>query len=102
MQKILAISAILWLTGCSNFIYSGDVEQGQDHLQAHASKLSLGMSKHEVSSIMGVPNVVEANAPNHWTYIHSLQHYQQPTHVSYISLAFKDDHLVSISPVHNS
>jgi len=85
----------LLLSACS--IYRIDVQQGNVLTPEAVDKLKIGMNRHTVKSILGVPTLNDPFRPDRWDYIYSLkltnEDKQQQSHVT---LLFNDDKLKDI------
>ncbi len=66
---------VLLLSGCNKEkipgVYRIDIQQGNDVNQEMISKLKPGMTKSQVSYIMGTPLLIDTFHPNRWDYIFS-------------------------------
>jgi len=99
MNKPIHYLSVLYLTlalsACS--IYHIDVQQGNVLTPEAVEKLKIGMNRHTVKSILGVPTLNDPFQRDRWDYIYSLklgnEHKQQQSHVT---LLFNDDKLKDI------
>ena len=99
MNKLIRILISLYLAlalnACS--IYRIDVQQGNVLSPAAVDKIKIGMNRHTVKSILGVPTLNDPFKPDRWDYIYSLklgnENKQQQSH---ITLLFNDDKLKDI------
>lgn len=68
---------ILVISGCSKDkipgVYRIDIQQGNEVTQEMIAKLQSGMSKSQVSYVMGTPLLIDTFHPNRWDYIYSFQ-----------------------------
>ena len=78
MKSLLIYSlslVILTLSACSKDkipgVYRIDIQQGNQVTQEMLSKLEPGMTKSQVSFVMGTPMLIDVFHPNHWDYIYS-------------------------------
>lgn len=54
--------------------YQPDVQQGNVVSEAEVTKLKAGMSKEQVSNLLGQPVLDNAFDNNHWAYVYTFQH----------------------------
>jgi len=78
MKSLLIYSlslVILTLSACSKDkipgVYRIDIQQGNQVTQEMLSKLESGMTKSQVSFVMGTPMLIDVFHPNRWDYIYS-------------------------------
>ena len=78
MKSLLIYSLslfILTLSACSKDkipgVYRIDIQQGNQVTQEMLSKLEPGMTKSQVSFVMGTPMLIDVFHPNRWDYIYS-------------------------------
>ncbi len=78
MKSLLIYSlslVILTLSACSKDkipgFYRIDIQQGNQVTQEMLSKLEPGMTKSQVSFVMGTPMLIDVFHPNRWDYIYS-------------------------------
>ena len=64
------ILLILSLTGCTGFIYYPPISQGNEIDEQAIEQLSLGMSKTEVTHLLGTPVLNSYFSPQKWTYVY--------------------------------
>jgi outer membrane protein assembly factor BamE len=104
MHKLLIFvigCASITLVACSAErlpgIYRIDIQQGNIITQDMLEKLKPGMSKQQVSFVLGTPLLVDTFLPDRWHYIYSFKpgngHREQRT----ITVWFKDDKLSHVS-----
>ncbi len=66
---------VLLLSACNKDkipgVYRIDIQQGNDVSQEMVSKLKPGMTKNQVSYIMGTPLLIDTFHPNRWDYLYS-------------------------------
>lgn len=86
------------LTSCSNFpfTYKIDVAQGNIITQETINQLQPGMSKEQVSKIMGPPILASTFDQDQWNYIYTLEKGSNLIKENKISLFFEQDKLVTI------
>ena len=78
MKSLLIYSlslVILTLSACSKDkipgVYRIDIQQGNQVTQEMLSKLERGMTKSQVSFVMGTPMLIDVFHPNRWDYLYS-------------------------------
>lgn len=78
MKSLLIYSlslVILTLSACSKDkipgVYRIDIQQGNQVTQEMLGKLEPGMTKSQVSFVMGTPMLIDVFHPNRWDYIYS-------------------------------
>ena len=76
MLKVLRLAAFAFagvvLTAC-NPIYTLDIQQGNLFSKNLVDSLKPGMTKRQVTLVMGSPSIVNAFNPNRWDYISTLR-----------------------------
>ena len=103
---IVVITSVLTLTSaCSQrwvdhipFVYSPDIQQGNliDELMLH--KLEYGMSKDDVTEILGTPLIQTTFRQGIWYYTYTLEGKSSPRQQRTVILSFNDDdHLLRIT-----
>ena len=71
--------ALALLSGCSvveRLVYKIDINQGNYVEQKSIDTLHVGMTKEQVSFVLGTPMLVEQSDPNTWYYVY----YHKPGH----------------------
>jgi len=101
MKKVfltLALLAGLTLTACTKIvpIHREDVQQGNLISQQQVNQLKMGMSKSQVSQILGEPVLQSTFDPNRWNYAYSLQPGDGPYQEKHAILYFKNDRLYKV------
>ena len=95
IQILWVLCLSLALNACA--IYRIDVQQGNVLTPEAVDKLKIGMNRHTVKSILGVPTLNDPFRPDRWDYIYSLklgnENKQQQSHVT---LLFNEDKLKDI------
>ena len=98
MRNILTILLLggLALSGCS--VYRIDVQQGNVMEVDQTSQIRPGMSKQQVSFIMGTPMIQDPFHQDRWDYIYTLTpgNRKAKRENYYLTLIFEDDILASI------
>ena len=89
---------ILSLTACSKDkipgVYRIDIQQGNDITQDMINKLEPGMTKSQVSFVMGTPLIVDVFHPNRWDYLYSFQPGNGEREQRTITLYFDDEEML--------
>lgn len=93
LAAILASVMTFSMTGC---VYRIDIPQGNYVEQKQVNKLRVGMTKAQVTYVMGSPMVTDQNDPNTWYYINYLKPGWDKEQRQDLILSFKDDRLVSL------
>ncbi|ODN67191.1 MULTISPECIES: outer membrane protein assembly factor BamE [Methylophaga] len=98
MKSLLIYSlslVILTLSACSKDkipgVYRIDIQQGNQVTQEMLSKLEPGMTKSQVSFVMGTPMLIDVFHPNRWDYLYSFQPGSGPREQRRITLYFDDE-----------
>lgn len=95
MRPILIIVALLALGGC-NLIYKADIQQGNVLDQRLVDDLRPGMTKRQVSLILGTPAIASPFRHDRWDYIAIYRRRGEIIDRKLLSLTFEDDRLVKI------
>ncbi len=95
---ILGVLATALLgAGCSSdqvpFVYRIDIPQGNVVTQEMLNRLEPGMSKQQVSLVMGTPLVVDPFHPDQWVYLYRLRQGGEAVEERRIELQFQNDRL---------
>ena len=101
-QRLIILATILSLTfslgGC--FVYKIDVQQGNEITPQMVSQLQIGMSKREVSQLLGFPLINDPFHKDRWDYFYSHKNGNTGEVIQQLaSLKFIDDQL---SEIHSS
>ncbi len=93
----LVASAVLALTlsGCALRPYKMQIQQGTVLKQDQVSQVKVGMSKDQVTFILGTPNLTDPYHPNTWYYIYTNEENYQPMVNNQLILTFAADGTVS-------
>lgn len=86
------LTACAWLTPTKP-----TVEQGNHVDVAHLKQLHLGMTRDEVSELLGTPILNNVLEPNEWHYVYSLQQDKKPLEVRNITIVFMHDKVARIT-----
>jgi outer membrane protein assembly factor BamE len=88
-------AAGLVLTAC-NPIYTLDIQQGNLFSKNLVDSLKPGMTKRQVTLVMGSPSIVNAFKPNRWDYISTLRKGNGRMEQKDLTLYFEGDSLTRI------
>ena len=91
----LALFALVPLTACS-LIYKVDTQQGSLFDKPTVESLKPGMSKRQVTLVMGSPSVISPFDQNRWDYVSTIRRGRHKMATKDLVLTFKDDALVKI------
>lgn len=118
MQKIFnrwgigGLATALVLTGCARaakpegdrpsileqlpFVYKMTVQQGTLLSEEAIAALELGMTKRQVSFLLGTPPLTDFFHANRWDYVYTIRRGHRPMEQRTLTLYFQDDRLVRI------
>lgn len=77
-------------------MYRPSVQQGNVITQDMVNTLKPGMSKRQVTFLMGTPGLVDTFHQNRWDYVYTLKENTKPIEQKGVTLYFEDDRLVRI------
>jgi len=103
MRKLVLITIIMAcsvaLSACSYFrVRQTDIQQGNIVTQAMLNELKRGMSKDQVSFLLGTPVLKSTLNENVWTYVYTFQRGGKGLiKKQHLYVHFKNNHLTSIS-----
>lgn len=93
----LVLTAAVMLSGC---VYKIDIQQGNDITEEMVAQLEVGMSKRDVTRILGLPLITDPFNKDRWDYYYSLREGKSGETIQHIaSLRFEGDRL---SEIHSS
>ena len=69
-KGLSAIALTFFLSSCFLSTYKMEVRQGNYVDQDMLTKLKPGMSKDQVTFVLGTPLVIDPLTPNHWNYVY--------------------------------
>lgn len=95
MRLLFCLIATLFLTACG-LLYKVDVPQGNLLDQDSIADVKLGMSKRQVSLLLGTPAVASPFHQSRWDYLYSLRRRGRESEVRNLTLRFDGESLVSI------
>lgn len=104
MQKVLtywALCASLTISGCSwlnniPFVYKPDIQQGNVVEQEMVDQLQPGMSKSQVTYVLGTPMLRDPFHPARWDYLYQQKKGREDRVTQRVSVWFEDDRLARI------
>jgi outer membrane protein assembly factor BamE (lipoprotein component of BamABCDE complex) len=98
----IALLAVLTLnTGCK-LIYKQNVQQGNAHEQEDLDQVELGMSKKQVSYLLGTPAIHDPFHQDRWDYISMLSRRGGEPVRRLVTLTFENDLLVATDGIGDS
>ena len=89
------LATALALAGCG-MVYKTDVQQGNLLDQKMVDELRPGMTKRQVSLILGTPAIASPFHHDRWDYINTYRSRGEPVTRKVLSLTFENDRLVRI------
>lgn len=93
----LALAFAVMLSGC---VYKIDIQQGNEITSEMVAQLELGMTKREVTRILGLPLITDPFNKDRWDYYYSLRDGKSGETIQHIaSLKFEGD---TLREVHSS
>lgn len=95
MRLLSCLLLPILLTGCG-LLYKVDVPQGNLLDQKAIADVQVGMSKRQVSLLLGTPAVTSPFHADRWDYIYSLSRRGRDPQVRNLTLRFDGEALVSI------
>ncbi len=96
MKKILVIIISLLIYSCSNTnLYRVTITQGTVFAQEDIDKLEIGMTKDQVSFVMGQPSFENFFEKNVWNYIYKITTGDNVDMEKKVKLIFDENNLLS-------
>ncbi|MDZ3823849.1 MAG: outer membrane protein assembly factor BamE [Pseudoxanthomonas sp.] len=95
MRLLLSLIAAAALSGCG-LLYKVDVPQGNLLDQRAVADLQVGMSKRQVSLLLGTPAITSPFHQNRWDYVYSLSRRGREAEVRNLTLHFDGESLARI------
>jgi len=74
-----------------------EIQQGNAISNAAVQQLKRGMSKAQVSSMLGSPLMQDNFRSNRWDYLYYTGHGEAPSNIQNITLFFKNEQLVQVT-----
>ena len=97
LPRLVLLSLLLDLSACSwdwlPFVYKQDIHQGNVISQEMVDQLRPGMTKRQVTYIMGAPLMIDPFHDERWDYVYSNQPGDEPRVQKNVTLIFKGDEL---------
>lgn len=97
---VITAALALLVTGCSwdwlPFVYRQDIHQGNVISQEMIDQLRPGMTKRQVTYIMGAPLMIDPFHDERWDYVYSNQPGDEPRVQKNVTLIFRGDELVAL------
>lgn len=98
MYRLACLSALpLILSACLFHPYQVPIEQGKALTHANIKAIQPGLSKAQVSYMLGSANMIDPFKPNTWYYIYTSQQDNLPRTEQYLSITFKNDKVIGIA-----
>lgn len=95
MRLLFCLIATLFLPACG-LLYKVDVPQGNLLDQDSIAEVKVGMSKRQVSLLLGTPAVASPFHQSRWDYLYSLRRRGREAEVRNLTLRFDGEALASI------
>lgn len=99
-MRLNIILLSLLLASCGNLpilsAYKMDIRQGNYVTKEMRDKLTLGMSRAQVSYVLGTPMISDAFHGNRWDYVYRLEHDGKMVEQQRLTLYFEGNNLVRI------
>lgn len=93
---IAAALTALTLSGCS-LVYRIDIPQGNYVEQKQVDKLRQGMTREQVSYVLGTPMLRDGFDPNTWYYLYEFQPGRGEKERKELTLTFANDRLTTVT-----
>jgi len=94
-RSLCVLGLTVALSGCG-VIYRPDVQQGSLLSKTTVDQLKPGMSKRQVTLLLGTPSVTSPFESNRWDYVSSIQRRGGKVKTKNLSLTFENDALAKI------
>lgn len=97
MQKIIIVivcAAVIALSACG--VHKLDIQQGNVVTPEMREQLKLGMSKRQVSFVLGSPLLIDPFHRDRWDYVYSLTKGRSKPEIQRMVLHFENDKLARI------
>ena len=96
-KHLANILAVLIMASCSSILYKQDISQGSYPSDASIGKIKVGMTKEEVTSILGSPTLVNPIYPNKWAYVYTFEKGFNIVEKKKLTLDFDNNNLKKIN-----
>lgn len=93
---LLAALIAVGLSGCSQWVYRQDIQQGNVLDEEDLNRLQLGMNKRQVQVLLGSPSVQSPFHSDRWDYVNTYASRGEAFITRTLTLVFADGELVSI------
>lgn len=93
---ILALAVMLGLTGCADWVYKQDIQQGNVLDEEDLNQLALGMTKRQVQVLLGSPSVQSQFHSDRWDYVNTYAQRGEAFVSRTLTLVFANNRLISI------
>ncbi len=93
---IAAALTALTLSGCS-LVYRIDIPQGNYVEQKQVDKLRQGMTREQVSYVLGTPMLRDGFDPNTWSYLYEFQPGHGDKERKELTVTFANDRLTTVT-----
>ncbi len=97
LYRLLLVTFFLTLSACSSWVYRIDVPQGNYLEQRDIDKLQIGMTKEQVTFILGSPVLVDSFEKNTWHYAYVFKSGRNDKYNARkdFTIVFKDNKIIS-------
>ncbi len=95
IRNLSLFLALSTLSSCG-IIYKPTISQGNILEQDQVDQLEPGMSKRQVSLILGTPAIADTFHANRWDYVNTLKVDDEDMTLKSLSLSFENDRLVKM------
>ena len=93
LPRVLALAAIAFGLGACNPVYQLDIQQGNLFSKSLVDSLKPGMTKRQVTLVMGSPSVVSPFEQSRWDYISTIRRGNGRMETKDLVLYFENDAL---------
>ena len=96
--KIILIANLIYLASCVN-LYRTNITQGNILRIEQIQKIKIGMTKKQVTDILGSPILIDTFHNNQWDYINKSIHYDKDSFDYHLRLIFNKNILSDIQKI---
>lgn len=96
LAMLISLTLALGLTGCSDWVYRQDIQQGNVLEEEDLTQLQLGMTKRQVLVLLGSPSVHSPFHADRWDYVNTYARRGQAFVSRTLTLVFVNDALASV------
>ena len=93
---IAVLASTLVLTGCADWVYKQDIQQGNVLEEEDLNQLELGMTKRQVQVLLGSPSVQSQFHTDRWDYVNTYARRGEDFVSRTLTLIFANNRLASI------